>query len=89
MSEGAALLDGLPGGLFGDVLGLHLWGLVFSATIGEALKGARESRIELRAPTVRASLFPLRLHARPVRARAKRHRARPVGRKMAVHGLRG
>ena len=49
MSEGAALLDGLPGGLFGDVLGLHLWGLVFSATIGEALKGARESPIELRA----------------------------------------
>ena len=42
MSEGAALLDGLPGGLFGDVLGLHLWGLVFSATIGGALKGARE-----------------------------------------------
>ena len=25
--------------------GLHLWGLVSSATIGEALKGARESPI--------------------------------------------
>ena len=28
---------------------LHPWGLVFSATIGEALKGARECPTELRA----------------------------------------
>jgi hypothetical protein len=28
---------------------LHPWGLVFSATIGEALKGARESPIEFLA----------------------------------------
>src|SRR6516165_5474245 len=79
MSEGAALLDGLPGGLFGDVLGLAPLGPRLLSNNWRGSEGrARVAHRTSRAPTVRASLFPLRLHARSVRARANRHRARPL-----------
>ena len=71
-----ALLNGLPGGPFGDVLGLAPLG---PRLLGNNWRGP-EGRVRVptgsRAPTVRASLFPLRLHARPVRARANQPIAR-------------